>query len=199
MMPDANNLGHAGRRGRRLRLAGPVALALLIMVLLAAACAEGPTGPGVAGEGASSSPSASPSGDRRDALLAYSQCMRDHGISDFPDPEPGGGIAVQAVPGSDLDPNNPQYKAADEACRSLLPPPPTEEQQEQERAEALKYSKCMRAHGISDFPDPNAEGGIDLNAEPGSDLDPNNPQFQAADKACGGSGADTDSSGGSAP
>ena len=199
MMRDANNLGHEGRRGRRLRRSGPIASAMVIMGLLAAACAEGPTGPGVAGEGASSSPSASPSGDRRDALLAYSQCMRDHGISDFPDPEPGGGIAVQAGPGSDLDPNNPQYKAADEACRSLLPPPPTEEQQEEERADMLEYAKCMREHGLPTFPDPEPNGGINIDAGEHPELDPNNSQFQAADKACGGSGADTNSSGGSAP
>jgi hypothetical protein len=39
----------------------------------------------------------------------------------------------------------------------------------------------MRAHGITYFPDPSSSGPI---ARPGSDLDPNNPQFQAAEKAC---------------
>ncbi len=41
----------------------------------------------------------------------------------------------------------------------------------------------MRAHGIKDFPDPSAHG-LSLNAGPGSDLNLNDPQFQAAQKAC---------------
>ena len=42
----------------------------------------------------------------------------------------------------------------------------------------------MRSHGISDFPDPAANGSISITAKPGSDLDPNNPQFQSAATAC---------------
>jgi hypothetical protein len=49
----------------------------------------------------------------------------------------------------------------------------------------LGFSKCMRAHGIKDFPDP-SNGGIRLRAGQGSDLNPDNPQFQAAQKACQG-------------
>jgi hypothetical protein len=46
----------------------------------------------------------------------------------------------------------------------------------------------MRAHGISDFPDPTASPGggaaIQINGGPGSDLDRNNPSFEAAGQAC---------------
>jgi hypothetical protein len=43
----------------------------------------------------------------------------------------------------------------------------------------------MRAHGISDFPDPTANG-IEIPIRKGmpTDLDPNNPRFQSAEKAC---------------
>ncbi len=170
----------------RLRRRGLTVSALLAIALLATACAGDPSGPGVAGEGASSTPSASPSGNPRDAELAYAQCMREHGISDFPDPQPGGGIAIQAEPGSDLDPNNPQFKAADDACKSLLPQPPSEEEQQQEFEDMLRFAQCMREHGITDFPDPKPGEGISISADQGSDLDPNNPQFKAAKKACGG-------------
>jgi hypothetical protein len=57
-------------------------------------------------------------------------------------------------------------------------------QQAAARAQALKYSRCIRAHGISDFPDPNAQGGIALSPKLGGGLDPHNPRFQAANKAC---------------
>jgi hypothetical protein len=170
----------------RLRWPGLIVSALLLMAVLPTACAGGSNGPGVAGQGASSTPSASPSGDRRDAELAYAQCMRDHGISDFPDPQPGGGIAIQAEPGSDLDPNNPQYKEADDACKSLLPQP-SKEQQQEDFEDMLRFAQCMREHGITDFPDPKpGEGFVPISDDQGSDLDPNNPQFQAANKACGG-------------
>jgi len=51
------------------------------------------------------------------------------------------------------------------------------------------YAKCMRSHGIKDFPDPVADpsgqgGGFNLNGGPGSDLNHNDPRFQAADQAC---------------
>jgi hypothetical protein len=165
-----------------LRRTGLFVSALLGIVLLATACAGGSSGPGVAGQGASSTPSASPSGDRGDAGLAYARCMREHGIADFPDPQPGG---IPIGRGGDLDPTNPQFKAADDACKSLLPVPSAEEQQK-EFADVLAYAKCMREHGIADFPDPKPGEGFDISAEPGSDLDPHNPQFQAANNACGG-------------
>jgi hypothetical protein len=189
------NLRDALGRSRRLRM-GLIVSALLLMAALATACARGSNGPGVAGQGASSTPSASPSGDPRDAELAYAKCMREHGISDFPDPQPGGGIAIQAGRGGDLDPNNPQFKAADEACKSLLPTP-SKQDQEKEFEDMLRFAQCMREHGIADFPDPKPGEGIDISAGQGSDLDPNSPQFQAANKACGGPGkANTQTNGG---
>jgi hypothetical protein len=189
MMRDAK-LHRIGGRTSSPRT-GLIVSALLALVALATACAGGSSGPGVAGQGAASSPSASPSGDLRDAQLAYAQCMRDHGISEFPDPEPGGGIAVVGEPGGELDPNNPRFQAADEACQSLLPPPAAGEE-EQSRAEGLRYARCMREHGFPDFPDPNAEGGIDLDLDQNPALDPSNPRFQEANEACGGpTGADT--------
>jgi hypothetical protein len=46
----------------------------------------------------------------------------------------------------------------------------------------LKYAQCMRAHGVTDFPDPNADGGLTLGR--GGDLDPSSPLFQQADSKC---------------
>jgi hypothetical protein len=109
--------------------------------------------------------------------------MRAHGVPDFPDPGANGRIAIQGGPGSDLDPQNPQFRAAQQACQSLQPTG-SPAQQAAGRATFLRYSKCMRAHGIADFPDPNSSGGIQIQGGPGSGLDPQSPQFQAADKAC---------------
>jgi hypothetical protein len=77
-------------RPRRRR--GLLAPAVLSLVALATACSGGSNGPEVAGRGSTSSSAASASGDRRTQALAYSQCMRDHGISDFPDPDAEGSV-----------------------------------------------------------------------------------------------------------
>lgn len=46
---------------------------------------------------------------------------------------------------------------------------------------ALQLAKCMRAHGVPNFPDPSARGGIDLD---GTGLNPQSPAFQSARHAC---------------
>ena len=174
---DAGGSGHRGRRRAGLRRAGLLAAALACLALVAAACSS----PAKTGTGAGPA-----HGSARQSELAFSRCMRAHGISDFPDPSSQGGIALNGGPGSDLNPSSPLFKAANNACKPLLPPQKalSPAQQAAARAQALAYARCMRAHGISDFPDPNAQGGIALSPQPGGDLEPNNPRFQAANQAC---------------
>ena len=110
MRNDASHPGRAEpRRGSRRRRAGPLAAGLIGVGLLAAACG-GPAGPGVANAGPASS--ASPSASASGSALAYSRCMRAHGITKFPDPDSNGNLGLNAGPGSGLDPNSPQFKAA---------------------------------------------------------------------------------------
>ena len=120
--------------------------------------------------------------------LAFVQCMRTHGEPTFPDPTSQGIISD-----SQLNPGSPVLRAAGRACGSPLPPGSlqlTEAQQEQISANALKRSVCMRAHGVSNFPDPTGDG---LSMQ-GKRIDPASPVFRAAARACdlglgGGSGA----------
>jgi hypothetical protein len=44
-------------------------------------------------------------------------------------------------------------------------------------SDSLAFARCMRAHGVPDFPDPNGQPG---QLGPGSGIDPNSPQFQSA-------------------
>jgi hypothetical protein len=48
-------------------------------------------------------------------------------------------------------------------------------------ASGLGYARCMRSHGISRFPDPSANGGLDTSV-PGLDL--SSPAATAAETAC---------------
>jgi hypothetical protein len=67
--------------------------------------------------------------ERQDALLAYAACMRDNGF-DMPDPDldftpgdpgegPRGGSTFVG-PFGEIDPNDPQFVAAQEACAEFL-------------------------------------------------------------------------------
>jgi hypothetical protein len=111
--------------------------------------------------------------------------------------------SVSAGPGTGLDPNSPRFKAADNACKPLMPSTVINPaQQASIRAGNLRYARCMRAHGIADFPDPNSQGAIQIQvSQPGSDLDPNNPRFKAANSVCqhfqpGGKGGSLSTGGG---
>jgi hypothetical protein len=57
---------------------------------------------------------------RQQQMLAFSACMRAHGIKDFPDPS-NGGLRIQAHPGGDLDPNNPTFQKAQQTCQKYIP------------------------------------------------------------------------------
>ena len=55
--------------------------------------------------------------------LKYAQCMRAHGVPNFPDPHTtSGGIGTPSGIGFDMsgiDQNSPQYRSAAQACQSL--------------------------------------------------------------------------------
>jgi hypothetical protein len=56
------------------------------------------------------------------------------------------------------------------------------------KAQLVAYARCMRSHGVSDFPDPTTVPGggfaFQMNAGRGSDLNHNDPTFTAANQAC---------------
>lgn len=163
---------------------GPAAAALTGLALLAAGCAGGsPSGAAVA-----SLPTASSTASQAAALggdpVKYSQCMRAHGVSNFPDPGPNGGIAINAGKGG-LDPQSAKFKAAEAACKSLAPraPAPDPKAAAAMQQQFLAYAKCMRSNGVANFPDPKFEGnGVTLSLP--KTVNPNSTRFKAADKTC---------------
>lgn len=173
---------------------GHVAAGLIALGLLASACGAG-SAPGVAslsGNAANASnPSNSGSGsssNKQQDALKFSECMRAHGVSNYPDPGSNGAISISGGPGSGLDPNSPTFQSAQKACQGLLPHPSAQQIQQAEQ-NALKYSQCMRSHGVTNFPDPqfgNNGGGISISIHGGnsSGLDPNSPTFQSAQQTC---------------
>ena len=115
----------------------------------------------------------------------FSACMRKHGVTNFPDPNGQGVITFHS--GMGIDPGSPAFRSARTTCDKLLPNggQPTPAQLAHQQQELLAFSACMRAHGLKDFPDP-SNGGLRIPVHPGSDLDPNNPAFRKAQRACQG-------------
>lgn len=129
------------RAGRRL-LAG---LAWVGCVATVTAC-------GASSKAAATATSAA-SGNYSKAVR-FANCMRAHGVPDFPDPSATGGI--QIPDNSSINPFSPAFKTAQRACRALLPrggggPGKASAQQ---KAQFLALAQCMRAHGVTGFPDP---------------------------------------------
>jgi hypothetical protein len=173
----------AGNRG--LRRAGALVVAAAVAVL-ATACGGG------------SAPS-SASAPTYAQVRALAQCMRGHGVPDFPDPNASGGYtltsngSVEGAGGSSIDIDSSQVQAAYGDCRHLLPGGPSisqleqqvqQEQQAKARAlpELLTWEQCVRSHGVPDF-DPGLGGQSPAPGSSGA-INPNSPQFQAALSAC---------------
>jgi hypothetical protein len=185
------------------------AVAPLLLALAVAAC--GGSGPGVGVvtlEDPSASPDSSaapsPSLEPEEAMEAFADCMREHGvdIQVATNPDGGGGTVRIGGPvtgsgpgkGGEAQPGGPANQedmaAADEACRHLLPKDgrgdPSATMDPELADQMLEFSRCMREHGI-DFPDPVFSGGgmsITLGGPDGGGLDPNSEEFQAAQEAC---------------
>ena len=125
----------------------------------------------------------------RDAALKYAQCMRKHGV-DMPDPQFNGkGMSMQiGGPGSARIPKATMDEAQ-KACRKIMesvkPPSMSKEDQAKAREAALKMARCMRERGF-DFPDPQFGQGGEIRQKigPGSGINPEDPRFQDAMKAC---------------
>jgi hypothetical protein len=116
--------------------------------------------------------------------FAYAQCIRAHGIPDYPDPNSQGQFIIQNGASAPPSVSPAVANAASTACRKLLPPSmaqgPPQAGQGTNNTQALKFSACMRGHGEPNFPDPAANGSFTLP----SGMNAESPQFQNAAKAC---------------
>ena len=147
-------------------------LATALLVLATAACG---------GNGAK--PSAAPSTtDRNAQAVRYSQCMRENGVPDFPDPVDGR-IQLRAEKGSDLDPESAGFKKAQETCKPYEPAGLGQQGQNgQQQAQALKWVQCMRQNGVPNMPDPQADGRMLFTGDNG--VDPDSQAFKDAQQKC---------------
>jgi hypothetical protein len=117
----------------------------------------------------------------RDKAVKFAECMRNNGVSEFPDPNVSGQFAYGIKLGSPLDPSSAAWKKAIGACQNLQPPGfmSSGKASAQEMKARLKFAACMRENGVKDFPDPTANGPL-INVQHAQSI----PGFQAAMQKC---------------
>jgi hypothetical protein len=141
---------------------------------------------GLAGCGGGSHGSSTSRGSANSQLLAYSACVRSHGVPNFPDPDSSG--RIRKMTPEQLGVSSSQLQAAESSCGYLLQP--TQAQEQQVTSGMLDFARCMRSHGVPNWPDPTF-----LSGAPGTDganmpvfnipgIDPNSPQVSNAADAC---------------
>jgi hypothetical protein len=170
--------------------------ALLVVAVVVAGCGGGsPRSSGVAGlahtttTASASGSSGSAGGSGRSLGLEYSQCMRAHGVTNFPDPPQGSNGPPKLQPNSGIDTNSSSYQAAEVACLQYNQPyiqgaSLTPAQRAAAQARLLRYAQCMRSHGDSSFPDPTLDPATGVARLSLSGHDRDTPAYQAANQAC---------------
>ncbi len=182
-----------------LRVAACLATALIAVGVLVAGCGGNSPSGGVASLGthtsttSTSSTAAGSTGGGESSpgshAVAYSACMRSHGVANFPDPQVSNNgnehkVAMRVTPGIT---GNPHFKSAQQACNKLLPgggPGSGSSHQitPKEQSQYLKAAACIRSHGVPSFPDPTfSGGGVHIEHQ---GLNESSPAFKAAVQAC---------------
>jgi hypothetical protein len=142
-------------------------IAAAVLVLLAPACSRSPSSTGSGG-----SPGAGGSSTAASAV-AYSACMRTHGVPNYPDPDSNGNLPKGNA--QDLGVSTSQFKATEQACRHLLPSSDTTFNAsliqclmngdgdcpsalvQRALTEGRTFAQCMRNHGVPNWPDPTVD------------------------------------------
>jgi hypothetical protein len=174
-------------------------LAAAIAALVVAGCGGSSSGAGVAQIKSKVHTDATTTAKRalrpktKPSALAFSRCMRAHGVADFPDPRSSGQIPIKSAGGMTrgpsggftANPNSPGYETASKDCRSLADATPvTQGQSNPIMAAQLKFADCMRTHGVPNYPDPTSSGEVGNNGAIRG-VNPSSPAVQGAERTCG--------------
>jgi hypothetical protein len=153
--------------------------ALAVICLISAGCSNAATNNGSGNNTAAN----------REQAMKFAQCMRDKGVSQFPDPDASGALTIDGVVnGSSVDPNSATFQQAVTACRDLEPAGfMGQKRSAQQQEAALKFAQCIRDNGVKDFPDPTPDGPlIDTNRIPSASTPGGMSNLHAAMQKCRG-------------
>ena len=168
------------------------ALALVAFVnIISAGCgsnaaSETSTASSSGSSGSASTPSSSGTGDTKkasdqDKAVKFAQCIREHGVPHFPDPNAKG----EFIFGIDVTPE--VWGKAVDACKDLEPPGALSgKRSPKQQSAALRFAQCIRENGVKDFPDPaNGEPLVDTTRIPSSNEPGGMTILNAAMRKCG--------------
>ncbi|MEZ5143811.1 MAG: hypothetical protein R2726_15030 [Acidimicrobiales bacterium] len=167
--PDAPRSARPGagrpRSWARL-LAGSATAGLLVLGLAACSKSNADTAGGdVASLSGDATATTAPADQKstEEKVLAFSKCMRDNGVPNFPDPKVDaqgridpGGFRDNAQNGG-FDPQSQSFRDAMDACRSNLQGINLGRgnvDQSKFRDAAVQYAQCMRDQGVANVTDP---------------------------------------------
>jgi hypothetical protein len=161
-------------------------VAAVVCAAVLAAC--GGTGSSVSGVPAGGT------GTTDTGLFAMTQCMRAHGVPNFPDPTAGAGgseglsvaesqggtISVGGIPFS-----GPAFDAAVKTCHFGPGGGARPRLSAAQRQGMLASARCMRRHGVPNFPDPVfGPRGFGVKVTPIPGLSRDSPAFIRANREC---------------
>lgn len=155
---------------------------LALIALLLAGCSNTPAETG-SGTGTAT---ATEDGATRSKTVTFAGCMRENGVSEFPDQN---GMEdqefVEAI--ERANPESAAFKKALRACKDLQPPGLLGgKSSPEEMDQRLVFAQCMRENGVKDFPDPiNGEPLVDTNRIPSSNAEGGMTILNAAMRTCG--------------
>ena len=165
----------------------PLPIGRTTLTLVAIVCV-----PALVGCGFSGNSSVSESTGSSGTALQFADCMRSHGVPQFPDPGSSAGAAFG--PRSALK-SSPAFQSAESKCNKLVPgggPSATAAPAASagDLHAALVWAQCVRKHGEPNFPDPSTSAHTGLFFRGivfpvGSDFNPQAPAFKQAQAACG--------------
>jgi hypothetical protein len=151
-------------------------VAVPMLALIAAGCSNAATG------------SSGRTASVRAQAVKFSECMRNNGVIQFPDPDSSGTLTLDgAVNGSGIDPNSATFARALSSCKRLEPAGFTGyKRSPQQQSASLKFAACVRANGVKDFPDPAPnEPLVDTNRIPSAATAQGISILNAAMRKCG--------------
>ena len=153
------------------------AIAAAALALLTAACGSSPSS---TGSGGSSNAGGSVSSQAASSnAVAVSRCMRSHGVPTFPDPTSREG--VPKVTPQQVGVSDSVFQAAQRACAQLLQP--SQALVPQIMAGMLNFARCMRSHGVPNWPDPTTDStGQPIFNIPG--INPDSPRVSNTADGC---------------
>jgi hypothetical protein len=169
----------------KLRPLAALGLVALISLISAGCGSNTPSETGTASNSGTASSSGSASsadtgGNKNAKAVKFAECIREHGVPHFPDPDAKGDFVF----GIDVSPA--VWKKAVDACKALEPPGALSgKRSPKQQSAALRFAQCVRENGVKDFPDPaNGEPLIDTTRIPSSNRPGGMTILNAATQKC---------------